>query len=465
MATNTYVALDETTLGTAVPSITFSSIPQGYTDLVVVMSPATTHTLATFTYMRFNGDSGSNYSYTEVNGNGTSATSFRDTNQTIGWTSPQMASISNTLGDNTTIVNVMNYSNSTTNKTYLSRANRAGSTLDYQGVEAAVGLWRNTAAITSILIGNRRGGVDYNFSVGSTFSLYGIAAEGTTPAPLATGGAIYSDADYYYHVFGSTGVFTPASSLTADVLVVAGGGGAGSRGGGGGGAGGLLAFTSQSLSATNYTCTVGAGGAGGGGTSTGGIGSTGGDSQFGGLTLVKGGGWGIRWLSAQNVGAAGTGGSGGGATATDNGTVSLAGSNTSGQGFNGGGSGAGAGGGGGAGATGGVSSSTVNGAGGIGATSLFINAIGSATGTGQTVSGTTYFAGGGGGAWSSGPMATAGAGGLGGGGTGTQLSGQGIAGLANTGGGGGGAANNSDSSSVYGGNGGSGIVIVRYLKA
>jgi hypothetical protein len=174
--TATYSLIESQTLGSAAPSITFTSIPQGYTDLVVVASSATTHTLATFPYMRFNGDSGSNYSYTEMNGTGSSALSARDTNQTIAWTSPQMGSISNTLGDNTTIVNIMDYSNSTTNKTYLSRANRAGSTLDYQGVEAAVGLWRNTAAITSVLIGNRRGGVDYNFASGSNFKLYGIQA-------------------------------------------------------------------------------------------------------------------------------------------------------------------------------------------------------------------------------------------------------------------------------------------------
>jgi hypothetical protein len=172
----TYEPIATTTLGSAASSVTFSSISGAYTDLVLVMSAATTHTDATFPYMRFNGDSGSNYSYTEMNGDGTNATSARGSNQTIGWTSPQIGSISTTLGDNTTISNIINYSNSTTYKTYLSRANRASSALDYEGVEAVVGLWRNTAAITSILIGNRRLGVDYNFASGSTFTLYGIKA-------------------------------------------------------------------------------------------------------------------------------------------------------------------------------------------------------------------------------------------------------------------------------------------------
>jgi hypothetical protein len=75
-----------------------------------------------------------------------------------------------------TIFHIQNYSNSTTYKTWLSRANRASSALDYQGTDAVVGLWRSTAAITSITVKNRRGGVDYNFASGSNFKLYGIQA-------------------------------------------------------------------------------------------------------------------------------------------------------------------------------------------------------------------------------------------------------------------------------------------------
>lgn len=174
MPKNTYIELAKTTLTTTASSVTFSSISGSYTDLVLVVVSATTHTLATFPYIRFNSDSGSNYSYTEVSGSGSVTLSAKDTNQTIGWLSPQYGSISTTVGDNVCITNIMNYSNSTTYKTYLNRANRANSALDYQGVEAVVGLWRNTNAITSILVGNRRGGVDYNFASGSTFTLYGI---------------------------------------------------------------------------------------------------------------------------------------------------------------------------------------------------------------------------------------------------------------------------------------------------
>jgi hypothetical protein len=453
MATNTYVALDKVTVGTATPSITFSSIPQGYTDLVVVMSPATTHTLATFPYMRFNSDSGSNYSYTEVNGNGTSATSFRDVNQTIGWTSPQMASISNTLGDNTTIANIMNYSNATTYKTYLSRANRAGSTLDYQGVEAAVGLWRSTAAITSVLIGNRRGGVDYNFAVGSTFSLYGIRAEG---AAFARGGIVTSDANYYYHTFLASGTFTPVSNITTEVLVVAGGGSQGAFYGAGGGAGGLRGLSAQSMtSGTAYTVTVGGGGASTG-ASTSSRGNNGTNSSISGTgfsTITASGGGGGAGAYTGLPFAGGSGGGGNTYSGIMAGGAGNAGGYTPVEGYAGeqgnsaspnfGGAG------GGAGQAGGTNGSGIGGDG-----SSAYSAWGLATGTGENVSGTIYYAGGGSG--NTPPKA----GGKGGGGDNTARNGfSAWVGHTNTGGGSGSAADNNGYA------GGSGIVIIRYLKA
>jgi hypothetical protein len=64
-------------------------------------------------------------------------------------------------------VHFMNYSNTTTNKTVLGRSSAASGF-----VEAAVGLWRNTSAITSITA--TTGGQSYQ--TGSTFTLYGIKA-------------------------------------------------------------------------------------------------------------------------------------------------------------------------------------------------------------------------------------------------------------------------------------------------
>jgi hypothetical protein len=388
--------------------------------------------------MRFNSDSGSNYSATILTGDGSSASSARRTSSTS-----VILNYFDFLNSTTATqfnVNIQNYSNATTNKTALVRANRAN-----QATEAVVGLWRNTAAITQIDLTPSSS----SFAVGSTFSLYGIAA--SSVGAKATGGAIYSDSQYYYHAFTASGTFTPTQSITADCLVVAGGGGAVH---GGGGAGGLLAFTGQSLTATGYTVTVGAGGAGGNTTNT--KGANGSDSQFGALTLVKGGGGGALGIASPSTLRDGsTGGSGGGGAPVGV-TVGIGGSATSGQGFAGGNSGTGAitypgGGGGGAGAAGAVGvNATGGGAGGIGSSTY--SSWGVATGIGQNVSGTYYLAGGGGGGSDSG----AGAGGLGGGGAGAALTA--TAGTANTGGGAGGSSNNPGVA------GGSGVVIVRYAK-
>ena len=447
MPTNTYVALDTQTLTSTAATVTFSSIPQGYTDLVLIASPLVTSS-AYDLVVRFNGDTASNYSNTILSGTGSSAISARLSNQTIMYL--DYYGVINTTQTNR-IINIMNYSNSTTYKTVLSRANNAGS-----GTDAIVGLWRNTAAITSLVLIAQTGGT---FAAGSTFSLYGIKSE--EAASKATGGYVTSDANYYYHTFLASGTFTPTTSITADILVVAGGGGGGDGGAGGGaGAGGLLGFNSQSLTAGALSITVGGGGTGGTSVARS---TNGADSQFQGLTLVKGGGGGGSFTvppDSFNNGL--NGGSGGGSvTNQTNTTPGTAGSPTSGQGFAGG---LGStdnityrtdGGGGGAGAAGGNATTTNSGSGGNGSSSY--SSWGLATSTGQNVSGTYWYAGGGGGAG-----ITAGIGGSGGGGAG-QSTAVGVAGTANTGGGGGGGRG-AGGGAQNGGAGGSGIVIVRYAK-
>jgi hypothetical protein len=442
---NTYVALRTETLATATSSVTFNLAGiSGYTDLVLVCSARSTWTTDQYDGLgfTFNGDTGNNYSTTFVAGSGSSASSFRESNQ------PQISTrIDPSFSSNTAfspiIVQIQNYSNTTTNKTVLIRSN---ANVEFYKVTASVGLWRNTAAITSIFIGNARG----NLVAGSTFSLYGIA-NADQGAAKATGGIITEDSQYWYHTFGASGAFVPKQSLSCDVLVVAGGGGGGSnnRFCGGGGAGGLLLHSAQSLTAISYNVTVGAGGP---------VTTTGVNSQFASLTASAGGG-------AGSNGAGGNGGSGAGGGLTFVGGSAS----PSGQG-NAGGSGVTtatrtAGGGGGAGAVGGNASNTYGGNGGVGVNTYSSWTI--PTGTGAN---SGYFAGGGGGSaynYNDGVI-DAGIGGLGGGGKGgryadtTGLTFSAIAGTPNTGGGGGGAAWPGAGSD--GAAGGSGIVIVRYSK-
>ena len=166
---STYTPIATTTLGSNTGTVTFNSISGSYTDLVLVANAGATAEVD-FT-MRLNNDSGSNYSFTNLSGNGTSASSSRRSNKTeiyVSWEAPLGTSIAST-----TIVQLMNYSNSNTYKTVLSRNGKAsGST--YNGTDAIVGLWRSTSAITRIdLITQGSAGI---FSAGSTFTLYGIKA-------------------------------------------------------------------------------------------------------------------------------------------------------------------------------------------------------------------------------------------------------------------------------------------------
>lgn len=442
MATNTWVALNTTTVTSATPSVTFNSINQGYTDLVLVVSAATTNNDSTFLRVEFNSDTtNGNYSFVDITGNGT--VGDLTTRGNSAWLCGNYNSISKVLGEHTSVSRIKSYSNSTTFKSYIARSGRGSTSLDYFGTGLTAGTWRNTAPVTSVTVYNTRGGVNYNFAVGSTFSLYGILKEAVAPTGV-TGGTLYSDANYNYRVFTSSGTLGIASgTLKADVLVVAGGGGGAGDQGGGGGAGGYLTFTDRYFGAGTYTCTIGAGGA---------ARTNGANSQLGSLTASVGGGGGKPYTQAGNSGGSGGGqggsGSGGGGAAT------------SGQGNPGGaGSVGGGGGGGGAGAAGSVGGSN-GGNGGIG---LFTAISGSATtGAGQLSGGNYYFAGGGGGGNEGGtPSRTPGIGGLGGGGNGGDGNPvvAGAAGLASTGGGGGGG---DLSAQQYAG--GSGIIIVRYAK-
>jgi hypothetical protein len=158
----TYEPIATTTLGSAQATVTLSSIPATYTDLILVFrfDKSAADTGSRFTV---NNDTGSNYSTTDVRGNGTAASSGRDSTQTFG---RYFRGLANTAADNIVIMQFMNYSNTTTYKTILTRANNAN------GTEANVNLWQSTSAINRIDIITASG----TYSAGSTFTLYGIKA-------------------------------------------------------------------------------------------------------------------------------------------------------------------------------------------------------------------------------------------------------------------------------------------------
>lgn len=155
----TYEPIATTTLGSATNTVTFSSISGSYTDLVFVGSFA--NSANTDLYMRFNGVT-SGYSVTQIYGNGSTAGSLRYTATNTFVLDPSASGLG--TGQANIIVNIQNYSNTTTYKTILARVNAAGIVTG-----AVVGLFPSTSAITSVNLY-----ADQNFAAGSTFTLYGI---------------------------------------------------------------------------------------------------------------------------------------------------------------------------------------------------------------------------------------------------------------------------------------------------
>jgi hypothetical protein len=163
MATNTYVALDKKTVtGSAAASVEFTSIPSTYTDLVVVINGQVSSNVTVS--CQINGDTGTNYSTTELYADGSYINSFRSsTNAQIAVMGIGAQVNSGTQWVST--LNFQNYSNTTTYKTYISRTSTTGSV-----VGSYVSLWQNTSAIGSVeLYPNST-----TWSSGTIFTLYGI---------------------------------------------------------------------------------------------------------------------------------------------------------------------------------------------------------------------------------------------------------------------------------------------------
>lgn len=154
----TYTPIATQTLGSPNATVTFSSIPNTYTDLrlIIVGGFATTSAIR----MRFNSDSASNYSYTRILGNGTAATSDRTNSDNAidaGYITTDVF--------NNSIIDIMSYSNTSVFKQCLNRWNTTTFAV------AAAALYRSTAAISTITLTS---GATANWVAGSTFTLYGV---------------------------------------------------------------------------------------------------------------------------------------------------------------------------------------------------------------------------------------------------------------------------------------------------
>jgi hypothetical protein len=165
----TYEPIATTTLSSDQFEIEFASIPSTYTDLIVVFNgkSANTGSATNGFRCRVNGDTGNNYSGTSITGNGSTASSTRYSS--TGFFEPgDVAQTSNTA-NSVIIIHFMNYSNTTTYKTFLSRSENPNTY-----TQAYVTLWRSTSAINKITLS--RDFTVNKLKSGSTATLYGIAA-------------------------------------------------------------------------------------------------------------------------------------------------------------------------------------------------------------------------------------------------------------------------------------------------
>ncbi len=162
-AVGDYESISTTTLSTATSTITFSSIPATFKHLQIRAFYLNSATLQD-SKINFNSDTASNYSRHGIYGDGSSAGAYGVANETfIPFGYPQSTSYGTS-----SVIDILDYAN--TNK-YKTVRTLYGSDANGSGLVALVsGSWRNTAAVTSIVLSNGSG----NFSQYSSFALYGI---------------------------------------------------------------------------------------------------------------------------------------------------------------------------------------------------------------------------------------------------------------------------------------------------
>jgi hypothetical protein len=162
MPTPTYTALANITLGSSASSVTFSSIPATYRDLVVVSQALAT--TSTFLVFRVNGNSSNVYNNVHMVGYAGITGSFSATNTN----SLQGVGNLNTAGFGNSIAQLMDYSATDKHKSILMRIGDPS----VDAVTALAGRVAITDAINSVNLSPNAG----SFASGSTFALYGIAS-------------------------------------------------------------------------------------------------------------------------------------------------------------------------------------------------------------------------------------------------------------------------------------------------
>ncbi len=167
---NTYTLISSNVLGSSAASVTFSAIPATYTDLVLRCSLRSdvASTLENVT-IRYNSDSATNYSLTRLRGDGSAASSSASSSaneMTFFAAADGSTATSNTFSNWELYIPSYTVSQNKPMSSFQVQENNTTAA----NTTVVATLWRNTAAITSMLISAQSS----NFVSGSSFYLYGI---------------------------------------------------------------------------------------------------------------------------------------------------------------------------------------------------------------------------------------------------------------------------------------------------
>jgi hypothetical protein len=176
---NTLYKLDSVTVGAGgAASVTFSNIPQTYTDLVVKVSARSSLSANVFPiYLEFNGTTPTR-SYRILQGTGTTAISSAATGGMWAGYYPAATTTASTFSN--LEMYVTNYVGSTFKSVSVDGVQERNSTDSYQNLAAF--LWSSTDPITSLSVFDSGGGVFVQYS---TFTLYGVFKEDVVAPPVA----------------------------------------------------------------------------------------------------------------------------------------------------------------------------------------------------------------------------------------------------------------------------------------
>jgi len=153
-----------------VASITFAGIPNTYKHLQIrSMFRSGTAGSEDSVIMRFNGDSGNNYSYHFLFGNGSSANASATSSTSLiyPWAVPAASFLANSFG--VQIIDLLDYANTTKNKTTRTLAGYDDNSTGGR-IALTSGAWYNTSAVNSISITTGGSSIAQH----SQFTLFGV---------------------------------------------------------------------------------------------------------------------------------------------------------------------------------------------------------------------------------------------------------------------------------------------------